>query len=104
MAEHAWVLENIAAYHAGGLEAAEREQLEQHIAICEPCARAFEEAAGIDRALETLFADVRPNPALEDRMIHALQTRPARTIWYTPIRMRTVLQAAAGLAAVVFIG
>jgi hypothetical protein len=104
MVEHAWVLENIAAYHAGGLEASEREQLQEHIATCEPCAQAFEEAGGIDRTLEALFADVRPNPALEDRMIHALQTRPVRTIWYTPIRMRMVLRTAAGVAAVFFLG
>ena len=44
MSEHAWTLENIAAYCAGGLEAAECERLEQHTDTCETCARTLAEA------------------------------------------------------------
>src|SRR2546430_16877737 len=100
MSEHAWVLENIAGYHAGGLEAAERERLQQHIAACEPCALALEKARGIDQTLEALFADVRPDPALEDRMVRALRTRPLRSIWHTPVSRRALI----GVAAVLLLG
>ena len=41
MSEHAWILENLESYTAGGLEPAERERLEEHIASCTPCAAAL---------------------------------------------------------------
>src|SRR5207302_3231837 len=100
MSEHAWVLENMAAYHAGGLEAAERERLQQHIAVCEPCAEALAEAGHIEQSLEALFADIRPDAALEDRMIRALPIMPVRSIWYTPVSLRGV----SGVAAVLLLG
>ena len=64
MSEHAWFRENMASDHAVVLEAAERERLQQHIAVCEPCAKAVNEARNVDRTLEALFADARPDPAL----------------------------------------
>src|SRR5262249_55596087 len=77
MSDHAWILENLESYNAGGLEAAERERLEQHIASCTACAAALEETRSLDQAMETLFAGVRPKPTLEDRMIHRLRAAPA---------------------------
>src|SRR5438128_2363055 len=100
MSEHAWVLENIAGYEAGGLEAAECERLQEHIAACAPCAQALEETRGVDRTLEALFADIRPDAALEDRMVRALRAEPAHFIWYTPISMRVM----SGAAAVLLLG
>src|SRR2546423_3416625 len=78
MSEHAWVLENIASYNAGGLDAAECERLQRHVARCAPCGKALNEARKVDRTLERLFADVSPDPALEDRMVHSLRARPLR--------------------------
>src|SRR5437588_1792094 len=81
MSEHAWVLENIASYVAGGLEAAERERLETHTAGCDACGRALAKARAFDRSLDTLFTNVRPTPLFEDRVIQSLRTRrPGRSL------------------------
>ena len=77
MSEHAWILENLESYTAGGLEPAERERLEEHIASCTPCAAALEETRALDQTMETLFAGVRPKATLEDRMIGKLRAAPA---------------------------
>src|SRR5438128_2220438 len=98
MSEHAWVLENIAVYHAGGLEPGECERLQQHTAVCASCAQALEEASRVDGTLEALFAEVRPDPALEDRMIHALRAVPVWRNW------PTLPWIATGAAAVVLLG
>jgi glycine cleavage system regulatory protein len=95
MSEHAWVLENLAAYLADGLDAAERERLEQHAAACEACARALAEARNIDANLEALFANARPNPGLEDRLIQALRQAPPRRSLRFPAYARWAVAAAA---------
>jgi hypothetical protein len=92
MSEHAWVQENIASYVAGGLEPTERERLEQHISECQSCASALQEARDLDQTLQSLFASVRPEPALEDRMIRAL-----RTSRWRPFSGRVLAAAAAAL-------
>lgn len=79
MSEHAWVLEHIASYAAGGLDAAECERLEQHVAACQPCAQALHEARTLEQQLESLFAEERPEPSLEDRMIQALRAENTRS-------------------------
>jgi hypothetical protein len=96
MSEHAWVLENIASYTAGGLEAAECERLEQHTASCEACARSLEEARVADQKLEALFEAVRPGHMLEDRMIRSL--REAR------LRLPMFVRISVGAAAVLLVG
>ena len=62
MSEHVWTLENLAAHVAGGLEPAERERLERHLAECPECSRAVAAARGTDRQLMALFQNVRPSP------------------------------------------
>ncbi|TMQ30104.1 MAG: hypothetical protein E6K70_24740, partial [Planctomycetota bacterium] len=76
MSEHAWILENLESYTACGLEPAERERLEEHIASCTACAAALEETRALDQRMETLFAGVRPKATLEDRMIGKLRAAP----------------------------
>ncbi len=100
MSEHTWVLESIAAYSAGGLQSAERERVERHAAGCDECGRSLAEHRGMEETMETLFADVRPAPGLESRVIEKLRTAapPSR------IRWRTVGRIAAGFAAVLFLG
>ena len=56
MSEHAWILENIAGYCAGGLDAAERERFEAHTATCGPCAQALADGRATDEKLASLFA------------------------------------------------
>jgi anti-sigma factor RsiW len=102
MSDHAWVLDNLASYVAGGLEAEERQELEEHADSCPGCARALNDARALDHRLEALFAPVRPGAALEDRSIQALRRvreRPgARRL---PRLVRVMLGAAAVLALVV---
>src|SRR5262249_30645306 len=68
MSGHTWILKNLAAYVAGGLDASERRRLERHAGRCAECARALDGARSVDRELTALFADVRPGPELEDEM------------------------------------
>jgi hypothetical protein len=100
MSEHAWVLEHIAVFNAGGLDAAERDQLRQHVAACTACAQVLNEAGKMDRALEGLFAEVSPDPALEDRMVQLLRARSSRG----RKRNRFLWWVAASAAAVVLSG
>src|SRR5262249_44275185 len=63
------------------------------IAVCASCAQALEEAGQVDETLEALFAEVRPDPALEDRMIHALRAVP---VWRSSPMFTWVAGGAAG--------
>ncbi len=100
MAKHAWVLENVASYLADGLNPAELERLELHVASCPKCAEAVQQARSLDDMMRELFADVQPDPALEDRMIQALrQSAPPR--WRPLSRHRKL---ALGTAAALLIG
>src|SRR5579885_2238673 len=99
MSDHAWILENLATYLAGGLEPAERERLEQHTANCASCAAALDDARALDTAVSGLFIDTRPNAALEDRMIQTLRTR-ALDGWHLPVPAWLAI----GSAALVLIG
>ncbi len=65
MSEHAWVEENIASYTAGGLDAEERQRLEQHAGECGDCAQRLREARSLDQSLSALFGNVRLGPGLE---------------------------------------
>jgi hypothetical protein len=100
MSEHAWVLENIASYYVGGLETMERERLQQHIAVCAPCAEALKQAGKMDRTLEGLFVDVSPGPALEDRLVNSLRAGALRLRW----RLLFPAWIAGSAAAIVLLG
>jgi hypothetical protein len=94
MSDHAWILENLAAYLSGGLEPAERERLEQHTADCSSCAAALNDARAMDVALTGLFAEARPSAALEDRIIQTLRNRP-KDAWRLPMPAWLAVAAAA---------
>src|SRR5207248_230716 len=57
---------------------------EQHAAECGECSRALAAVRRTDRQLMALFADVRPGPTFEDRLIRTLR-RPQQ-----PVRRRFV--------------
>ncbi len=94
MSDHAWILENLAAYLSGGLEASERERLEQHTADCALCAAALNDARALDVALTGLFVETRPSAALEDRLIQTLRNRPPAA-WRLPMPAWLAVAAAA---------
>jgi len=98
MAEHAWILERLASYTAGGLDAAERGRLEDHIAGCADCAFALDEVKRFDHHLDALFADARPAAGLEDRMIRELRFSQRRVPLLQSPYVRGLLGAAAVLA------
>ena len=76
MSEHVRAQNDIAAYVAGGLEPAERELLEQHLADCPECTGSVAEARAVDAKLMPLFAAAHPGPALEDRLLRRLEAQP----------------------------
>src|SRR5438874_576614 len=98
MSEHAWTLENIAAFVAGGLDAAEGERLQRHAAECAECAGALREARSLDHGLDALFAADRPGPVLEDRMIRSLRTEAAGRELRSRWRRKLAWSAAAAVA------
>jgi hypothetical protein len=100
MSEHAWILENLATYVAGGLEPAEAERFQEHITSCEACASALAEAQALDQSLETLFAAVQPGPVLEDRMIQSFRAGSLGR----PLRVPFAARVALGAAAVLLLG
>jgi hypothetical protein len=100
MSEHAWTLENIAAFVAGGLDAAEAERVERHAAECAECAAALRAARALDHGLAGLFAVDRPGPALEDRLIRSLRAESAGAV----LRSRWRRKLAWGAAAAVVLG
>lgn len=97
MTDHTWILENIETYLADGLESAERDRFDRHVAECPACARSLAQARELDRKMENLFAGARPRPALEDRMIQALRAPARRNPWRFSFYPRLALTAAAVL-------
>ncbi|HTK78400.1 MAG TPA: zf-HC2 domain-containing protein, partial [Gemmataceae bacterium] len=100
MTDHAWAQEHIAAAVVGGLTAAEAERFDAHVRDCPECATAFADARTLDRGLGTLFADVRPGPALADRTIDALRAAKVRRMILSGWKGKL----AVGLAASVGLG
>jgi hypothetical protein len=99
MTDHTWILENLAAYLADGLEPAERERLEQHVNECAPCAAVLANLRTLDAKLTGLFTETRPNATLEDRMIHTLRNRLSQSF-----RLPLPAWVAIAAAALVLIG
>jgi hypothetical protein len=98
MSEHAWTLENIAAFVAGGLDPAEAERLERHASDCPECAAMLREGRVIDGGLSALFATAQPGPALEDRMIRSLRAQAAGQVLRSRWRRKFAFGAAAAVA------
>jgi hypothetical protein len=94
----------MAAYLAGGLDAAEREDLERHATDCTACAQALAEARSWDQALCGLFADARPAPQLEDRMVRTIRSGVRRGSWAIPLRFAAAIAAVLILGAVGTVG
>ena len=98
MTEHEWVRENLDAYVAGALSAADLGRVALHVADCADCKEALTCAQKLETTMAELFADARPDAKLEDRMIRRL--RQARV----PFRWSMWMRFAAGAAAVVMLG
>jgi len=97
--DHVWSQENVAVYVAGGLDAQEAARLEAHARECLACADAVGRARSLDRGLSVLFADVRPGPGLEDRVVFRLRTTHRR-----PLLAGWVKRTMAAAAAIVILG
>jgi hypothetical protein len=74
MTDHDYVQEHVAAYLAGGLDAAETERFEAHVRDCPTCSAALADARRVDQGLLALFAPDNPGPGLETRAVVRLQT------------------------------
>jgi hypothetical protein len=102
MSEHMWVHENLASYVADGLDSAERDRLERHIAECPECTSARDDAQALDRKLGQLFVDARPGPSLEDDLVQQLRQQRQRNLRFS--RGVKVVWAAAAVALLAIIG
>jgi len=96
MSTHDWTKENLDAYQAGGLTTSERQNVEQHIESCPECAEALAESRELEKLMDDLFVEARPDAALEQRAIAKL--RRAR------ITRANVLRLSAAAAAVLVLG
>src|SRR6516164_6198551 len=98
MSDHVWTQDHVAAFVVGGLTPEEAERLEGHARDCSGCAAAVAAARRIDRGLGALFADVRPDAALEDRAVRSTRTSRGRKS-ALPVRLPRLAVAALILLA-----
>ncbi|MBX9680653.1 MAG: DUF4349 domain-containing protein, partial [Gemmataceae bacterium] len=80
MSEHAWFHEQLPLYLTAGLDAASVERLRRHAAECADCGHELASMESLDRTLLDVFADIRPDAALESKLIDGLRnidTSPA---------------------------
>lgn len=97
MSEHAWFAENVEVYLTDGLGPAERSRFEEHLASCDTCVNAFDDANECNRALKGLFADARPSPGFEDRLIQTLREAKRPMLRLPAAPPKVVLSVAAAL-------
>ena len=100
MTEHTRAQELIAAAVADGLTDEEMEWFDAHLRDCPACATALNDARTLSGKLGSLFAAVRPAPALEDQVIQSLREAAARRRLLSGWRRKL----AVGVAASVGIG
>lgn len=93
------VLDEIPTYLAGGLEAAERERVDTHIAACPECGAAMVDAKSMDDSLHTLFDKISPDHGFEDRLIAQFREKTTRRTLHPMVR-----RAAIGVAASILLG
>ena len=99
MIDHAWVLENLDTFLAGELTTGERENLEQHVATCESCTLALADARRLEKLMNGLFSDARPDANLDERVIQSVRKEPMRAF-----KRPTLWRFAAAAAAVLVVG
>lgn len=102
MSDHVFTQEHIAAYVAGGLDAADAERVDVHVRSCSDCATALDRAQVFDCGVSKLFALERPAAAFEDHLIQTLRTpaasvSPARLRWGWQRRLAMGLAVSVGL-------
>lgn len=98
--EHAWFIEQIAAYLAGGQDQPERERFQTHLAECGECAAELESMRQEDKTMQAAFAGSVPGAEFEQRIIAGLRQRWTPRLVIHPM----VRRAAAGVAAVLVLG
>jgi hypothetical protein len=104
MSDHVWIVENVASYLAGGLEPAECERFEQHVAGCSACAETLAAERAVDERLATLFSSMQPSPGLEDHMIQALRGKSSARLPPLPRPARLAIGAVAALLVLGLVG
>jgi hypothetical protein len=77
MSEHAWFHEQLPLYLTAGLDAVSVERLQRHAAECDECGQALKSMDSLDHALLDVFADTRPDAALESKLIARLREAEA---------------------------
>ena len=100
MSDHTWVQENLGADLAGGLTPEERERLEQHVSGCAACTQELAAVRGLEQVMTNLFATIRPDVGLEDRVIKKLRGPSMLPRQSLGSGMRILL----GVAAVLVVG
>ncbi len=101
MNDHATIQEQIATYLADGLTATQHITFDAHIKDCAECARMLADSRSTDKALQALFAPLRPTATLEDRIVRSLRNVEAKP---HERRTRWARYVAYGLAASVSVG
>lgn len=96
MSDHDWTFENLSAYLAGGLNANERQRVDQHVAVCAECANGLQQSREMEQMMDSLFTTTRPDANLEARALAKL--RQAR------LRRASIYRFAAAAAAVLVLG
>jgi hypothetical protein len=92
---HAWALERLEEYVAGGLTADDRTTLEAHAKECAACNHALHDLTEMDQTMQNLFSIARPAPDFENRIIARLWHATWRARLSTPTMKRMRFAVAA---------
>ena len=98
MTEHEWAKKQIAAFLSDKLTSEDVERLEAHARDCAQCEQAVA-AVRAGKGLKRLFAEVRPDAELEERMARAFRAAPRPARFSRPLR-----KAIAIIAAILLLG
>lgn len=98
MSDHDWTQEQIAAFVMNGLTADEIGRMNDHARQCPECTAAITAARKMDRGLSTLFADVRPNTAMDEWTARSTRAFDARRFDVAPWLPRMAVAAGILLA------
>jgi hypothetical protein len=98
--EHAWFIDHIATYLAGGLDAAHAARFAAHRDQCAECRAELERCAQADATIQSLLADAVPPAGLEDRIISRLRETPVRRL----VIPRSLIHIVGAVAAVLTLG
>ena len=74
--DHEWARDLVPVHLTGGLATEEQSRFDAHAENCAECIADIESLRRFDSSMQEVFAPVRPQPGLEERVIRSLRDEP----------------------------